>query len=222
MAQRPYIVGIAGGSASGKTSFLTDLREGFPNRSIGVLSQDNYYRPREHQLCDDQGEINFDLPTSIHREAFAGDLKRLMAGESIERQEYGFNNPEHTPQKVRVEPAPVIIMEGLFVFHYDEIRKLLDLKVYIDAREEVKLQRRILRDSLERGYSEETVRYQWQNHVMPSYNQFLRPHRDTADIIITNNTHYHKGLAVLKNHIAVILNRQKEQQPTSTAIRSDQ
>lgn len=210
MAEPPYIVGIAGGSASGKTSFLNELRETLPSGSISVISQDNYYLPKELQLCDEQGEVNFDLPGSIHREDFGKDLKKLISGQAVERSEYGFNNSGHAQKKVCVNPAPIIIMEGLFVFYYEEIRNLLDLKVYIDAREEVKLERRILRDALERGYNEDTVRYQWQNHVMPSYNKFLRPYRDTADIIITNNTHYRPGLEVLANHFHTILESVEE------------
>jgi len=205
MARKPYIVGIAGGSASGKTSFLSDLCANLPEGTISIISQDNYYLPKEKQLCDERGEINFDLPSSIHREEFARDLKQLIKGETISRKEYGFNNPEHEVEIVETHPSPIIVMEGLFVFYYEEIRELLDLKVYLDVRDEVKLQRRILRDALERGYSEETVRYQWQNHVMPSYNKFLRPYRDRADIIITNNTHYKTGLAVLNNHLQAIL-----------------
>lgn len=200
-----YIVGIAGGSASGKTSFLRDLEQGLPPGSTCVISQDNYYLPREEQQRDEQGEINFDLPSSIHREDFVRDLKKLLSGQTVSRMQYGFNNPDCAAQTVEIEPAPIIIMEGLFVFHYEEIREMLDLRVYIDAREEIKLKRRILRDALERGYNESTVRYQWQNHVMPAYNKFLRPYRDTADIIITNNTNYQKGLHVLNNHLLSVL-----------------
>lgn len=205
MAAKPYIVGIAGGSASGKTSFLRDLQDGLPAGSISILTQDNYYHPKEKQQCDEAGEINFDLPSSIQREQFAADLNQLLEGKPVERTEYGFNNPGHEAGTVVVQPAPIIVMEGLFVFYYEEIRKQLDLKVYIDVKEEVKLKRRILRDALERGYSEAAVRYQWQNHVMPSYKQFLRPFRDTADVIVTNNTNYNKGLTVLNNHLLTVL-----------------
>ena len=216
MTGRPYIVGIAGGSASGKTSFLRDLCNYFPAGSVSILSQDNYYLPRERQPCNESGEINFDLPSSIHREDFANDLQKLMSGQTVERSEYGFNNPEHHAKKVLIHPAPIIIMEGLFVFYYEEIRKLLDLKVYIEVREEVKLKRRILRDALERGYSESAVRHQWQNHVMPSYKKFLRPYRDTADIIITNNTHYQKGLLVLNNHLKAMLEERAAKLPAAS------
>lgn len=201
MTQRPYIVGIAGGSASGKTSFLKALRKRMPENSISIVSQDNYYKPFESQEKDSNGEVNFDLPTAICRESFHKDLQALMTGKCVRVKEYTFNNPEKTPCEIELAPAPIIVMEGLFIFHYDEIRSFLDLKVYIDAKEHIKLKRRIQRDSAERGYPEKTVRYQWKEHVSPSFRKFLRPYRDNSDIIITNNVRFDKGLEVLINHL---------------------
>lgn len=200
-----YVLGIAGGSASGKTSFLRELEKTMPEGSICIVSQDNYYRPKEEQLRDAQGEVNYDLPTSIDRDAFHRDVLALIAGESITKQEYTFNNPNAKPRTVTVHPSAIIVVEGLFVFHYKEIRDLLDLRVYLDVREEIKLQRRIQRDALERGYSESTVRYQWNNHVLPSYKKFLKPYRDEAHLVITNNITYDKGLQVLCNHLHYLL-----------------
>jgi len=205
MKSKFYIVGIAGGSASGKTSFLKNLKNSLPEGSVSIISQDNYYLPKESQLVDEQGEINFDLPTSINRQEFFEDLKKLISGETIERKEYGFNVGNIESTMVSIKPAPIIIMEGLFVFHYEEIRELLDLKVYIDVRDDIKLERRILRDAIERGYNEHSVRYQWDNHVLPSYKKFLRPYRDSSDIIITNNISFNKGCEVLVNHLKVKL-----------------
>ncbi|MDA9563415.1 uridine-cytidine kinase [Flavobacteriales bacterium] len=205
MSWEPYIIGIAGGSASGKTSFLKDLKQKMPKGSVCIISQDNYYKPIAEQQKDENGEINFDLPNSIDRDRFYDDLKKLKLGESIKIKEYTFNNTGKVPGHLIVKPSPVIVMEGLFIFHYEEIRKSLDLRVYIDAHESVKLERRIKRDSEERGYPEDTVRYQWDNHVMPSYKKFLRPYRDDCHIIVTNNSHYTKGLNVLTNHLRYIL-----------------
>ena len=206
MSQRPYIVGISGGSASGKTSFLKHLSEALPSGNLCIVSQDNYYRPKDQQLRDENGQINFDLPTSIDRAAFHADMQRLMRGESIRIKEYTFNNASREPREIEMQPAPLLIMEGLFIFHYTEIREALDLKVYIDARDEVKLERRLKRDRDERGYEHDVVLYQWNNHVMPSYMQFLRPYRDEADIIVTNNSSYDRGLEVLKNHLLSLIN----------------
>jgi uridine kinase len=200
-----YVVGIAGGSASGKTSFLRQLQESMPEGSLCVVSQDNYYKPQDQQTCDSKGEVNYDLPTSIDRELFCHDVRELIMGRSIQKQEYTFNNPLHSPKTITILPAPIIVVEGLFVFHYKEIRALLDLRVYLDVREDIKLQRRILRDAEERGYSEQTVRYQWDNHVLPSFKKFLKPYRDEAHLIITNNITYDKGLLVLCNHLRYLL-----------------
>jgi uridine kinase len=205
MSQRPYIVGISGGSASGKTSFLKHLSEALPAGNLCIVSQDNYYRPKDQQLRDENGQINFDLPTSIDRQAFHADMQRLMRGESIRIKEYTFNNASREAQEVEMHPAQILVMEGLFIFHYAEIRDELDLKVYIDARDEIKLERRLKRDRDERGYEHDVVLYQWNNHVMPSYMQFLRPYRDEADIIVTNNSSYDLGLDVLKNHLAMVI-----------------
>jgi uridine kinase len=204
MSVKPYIVGISGGSASGKTSFLRNLVEQLPSGQLCIVSQDNYYRPKELQLKDENGQINFDLPTSIDRIAFFNDMQRLAKGDTISLMEYTFNNVGRAANEIVIKPAPIIVMEGLFVFHYEEIREALDLKVYIDAREEVKLERRLKRDRDERGYDHETVIYQWNNHVMPSYQKYLRPYRDEADVIVTNNLNYDKGLQVLCNHLRTV------------------
>jgi uridine kinase len=202
---QPYIVGIAGGSASGKTSFLKRLQENIGVESLAIVSQDNYYLPKEEQFTDDNGEINFDLPTSIDKQQFFSDVVALVSGKSIQIEEYSFNNPEQESTSITIEPSPIIVVEGLFVFHYPHIRELLDLRVYIDVREDIKLNRRIKRDGSERGYNEAIVRYQWENHVMPSFKKFLKPYRDDSHVIITNNITYDKGLEVLCDHLKMLL-----------------
>lgn len=208
MADKHYVVGIAGGSASGKTSFLKKLKENLPKGSVSIISQDNYYKPQEQQLLDDNGKVNYDLPTSIDKDAFLADLNTLLNGSSINIVEYCFNNRDAIPQKIKVNPAKILVVEGLFVFHYPEIRNLLNLRVYLDVREEIKLKRRIKRDRDERGYPEAVVRYQWENHVMPSYKKFLKPYRDDSHIIVTNNITFDKGLGVLTDHLRYRLEKE--------------
>lgn len=196
-----YLVGIAGGSASGKTSILNALKRDFEPGQISVISQDNYYLDRSLQAKDYRGEVNFDLPSAIDRDAFAQDVIKLLGGIGISRKEYTFNNPGVKPRIITIDPAPVIIIEGLFVFHFHELADKLDLKVYIDARDDIKLERRLKRDAEERGYPETDVRYRWENHVVPCYRNYLRPYRDHCDIIIANNGSYLKGLEVLVSHL---------------------
>lgn len=218
MGKQHYVVGIAGGSASGKTSFLNRLKENLPDGSVSIISQDNYYKPRSEQEMDENGEVNFDLPTSIDKDAFFRDIKLLMEGSSISFKEYTFNNLEREPKTIVIESAPILVVEGLFVFHYPEIRHLLDLRVYLDVREDLKLARRIKRDRDERGYPESVVRYQWENHVMPSFKKFLKPYRDDSHIIITNNITFGKGLAVLTDHLTYRLEKELTRDSTSEGL----
>lgn len=196
-----YLVGIAGGSASGKTSFLKALKAKFAPDELAVISQDNYYFEKQLQARDELGAINFDLPGAIDRSALYDDMRELAVGKKVVRPEYTFNNDAAVATMVEVAPAPIIVIEGLFVFHFTELAGMLDLRVYIDALDEIKLQRRLKRDAEERGYPESDVRYRWENHVMPCYRSYLKPYREHADIIITNNRSFNKGLDVLVNHL---------------------
>ncbi len=193
----PYLVGITGGSASGKTTFLRRLLAAFPERDICLLSQDNYYYPRQDQIRDAQGVENFDLPGSIDSAAYAADVRHLRDGEEVRRLEYTFNNPAAQPAELLFRPAPIVVVEGIFVFHFQEIAKLLDLKVFIDAQEHVKLHRRIVRDRDERGYDLTDVLYRYTHHVAPTFEKFIKPYKNEADLIIPNNQHFEKGLEVL-------------------------
>lgn len=200
-----YLVGIAGGSASGKSSILKELLSHFDPEDISFVTQDNYYLDRLKQVVDENGEVNFDLPTAIDREALVNDVESLLKGETVVRKEYTFNNPKVIPEYITVKPAKIVIVEGLFVFHFSELAQRLDLRVYIDARDDVKLLRRLKRDASERGYSESDVRYRWENHVKPCYKSYLRPYRDHCDLVLTNNVHYIKGLNVLVNHLKTLV-----------------
>lgn len=195
--QQPFIVGITGGSASGKTTFLRRLLASFPEEEICLISQDNYYHPRETQLVDAQGVTNFDLPSSIDSAAYAADVLNISQGREVRRLEYVFNNPDIQPAELVFRPAPIVVVEGIFVFHFEEVARLLDLKVFIDAQEHVKVLRRIVRDRDERGYDLEDVLYRYVNHVAPTYDKYIKPYKNDADIIIPNNSRFDNGLEVL-------------------------
>jgi len=194
---KPFLIGITGGSGSGKTTFIRKLRERFPPDDLCIVSQDDYYLPREAQHTDHRGEKNFDLPKSFDKKAFRRDLELLLNGEPVTRQEYTFNNPEAEPRSLTFQPAPIMIVEGLFVFHYKKIAPLFDLKVFINAKENLKVIRRIYRDQVERNYPIQDVLYKYEHHVLPAYEQYIQPYREDADIIINNNENFDKGLEVL-------------------------
>lgn len=196
-----YLVGVAGGSGSGKTSLVRALRDSLPTGVVSVVSQDDYYFPIGQQHTDPNGRVNFDLPTAIDLDTMAADLRQLVNGESIFRPEYTFNNDALEPRWIEVKPAPIVLVEGLFVLHHAPTRELFDLRVFIEVSEESQLQRRLKRDSMERGYGEEEVRYQWDNHVLPAYRNFLLPHRHHCDLHVVNEAGFQRALNVLRNHL---------------------
>lgn len=195
--KKPFTIGITGGSGSGKTYFLQELSGSFKPGEISLISQDHYYHPREQQLVDENGVKNFDLPTSIDREAFHRDVVKLKSGENVIKQEYTFNNPLVAPKELEFLAAPILVVEGLFVQYFEEIEKELDLKIFIEAKDHVKLGRRIRRDQTERGYDLDDVLYRYQYHVMPTYENLIEPLKHKADLIIPNNANFKRALEVL-------------------------
>ncbi len=186
----PFIIGIAGGSGSGKTFFLKCFLEHFTDDEVCLVSQDDYYIPVAHNMTAEENKLyNFDLPDTVDHQHFREDISKLVNNESISKREYTFNNPNAIPKLLEIKPAPILIVEGLFILHFREIAKLLNLKIFIEADEEIALARRLKRDLIERGYSEDDVMYRWVNHVMPGYEKFLLPYKGECDQIITNNTH---------------------------------
>ena len=205
--EKPIVVGITGGSGSGKTFFLRNLIAAFDKDEICLVSQDNYYKPRNKQPLDAKGITNFDTPDSIDFEEYLNDLVALKSGKKIQRLEYTFNNPSHLAAMLTFYPAPIIVVEGIFAFYLPQISALIDLKIFIDAEEHVKLKRRIVRDKIERGYELEDVLYRYENHVAPTYEKYIKPFKSEADIVIPNNRHFDKGLSVLIGYLKNVLQK---------------
>lgn len=195
--KKPFTIGITGGSGSGKTFFLKNLESRFTSDELCLISQDHYYHPREMQQHDERGIKNFDLPESIDHKQFQLDIQTLKRGEVLKKKEYTFNNPNVTPKILEFKPAPVIIVEGLFVQYFPDIERELDLKIFIEAKDHVKLTRRIKRDNEERGYDLEDVLYRYENHVMPVYETLIKPLKHRADIVIPNNSNFNRALDFL-------------------------
>jgi uridine kinase len=198
----PFVIGMAGGSASGKTFILNHLSQRFPPESLAILSMDNYYHPLENQQPDGNGAVNFDIPAAVDFSGLYNDLHLLLSGRSVSRMEYTFNTQGAIPQPITVLSAPVILVEGIFIFYDENIKASLDLKVFLDSRDDIKLLRRLQRDEKERGISREEALYQWEHHVYPGYKKYLLPYKDEADIILTNNGNCEKAVEVLQAFIA--------------------
>ncbi len=202
MSNKPFLIGICGGSGSGKTTFIDTLRKDFSERKVSLISQDDYYLPKDQQVRDENGTINFDLPSCIDSDAFYNDLKKLLGGSTVQKEEYTFNNKSKTPTIKTFYPTEIILVEGLFIFHFPEIAKLLDLKIFLDAKENLKLIRRIKRDRIERNYPLDDVLYRYEHHVLPSFDQYLKPYKDSCDLIINNNTNFNAGLGVIRGFLS--------------------
>lgn len=188
MSIKPFVIGIAGGSGSGKTFFLKCFLNHFTENEVCLVSQDDYYIPVGTLTQEENKHYNFDLPTTINNEQFVTDIRKLIDGEIVYKKEYTFNNPDAVPRMLEIKPAPILIVEGLFILHFSEISSLLDMKIFIDTDDEIAFQRRVKRDFLERGYSEEDVTYKWVNHVAPAYKEFLLPYKPECHKIVINNT----------------------------------
>jgi len=200
---RPYIMGIAGGSGSGKTFFLKCFLEHFSADEVSLVSQDDYYFPVAHNMTKEENKhYNFDLPSTIDYDHFEADIERLMTGNAVVKKEYTFNNPDAIPKMLEIKPAPIIIVEGLFILHFKKIAETLDLKIFIEADHDIALQRRLKRDLVERGYSHDDAMFKWVNHVVPAYKEFLLPYRDECDKIIVNNSHKAEDIICITEEIS--------------------
>lgn len=208
---KPYVVGVTGGSGSGKTTFVRRLAERLGDGAT-VFKQDDYYRPQDEQARDERGVHNFDLPASIDSAAMAAEVGRVLAGETVTREEYLFetvyregasgSTGREAPGLLRLAPAPVIVIEGLFVLHEPALRALMDLTVFVDATDVAKLTRRIKRDRVERDLPLEDVLYRYEAHVLPAYEAYVKPHRRVAHVIVNNGAEgFDRGLDLLAGYL---------------------
>jgi uridine kinase len=181
------IIGICGGSGSGKTTLLNKLKAEFKDLEPSIISLDNYYLPIEQQEKDENGKVNFDLPTALDRQKISTDLSKVINGETIKIKEYHFNSPPDLISYITIHPSEIMIIEGLFILHYEEIRKLLEITIFVQLDPEIQLQRRILRDSQTRGYSMDEILYQWENHVLPCYENYIQPYQPHANYFFRND-----------------------------------
>lgn len=199
LKDRTLVIGVTGRSGSGKTSFVRNLKTHY-DRQVSVHTMDNYYEKRCNQVQDEKGFINFDLPTSFYRDQFCNDLKRLINKEQIEIPLYDYITEQQT-DTVIVDPAPIVIVEGLFIYHYQEIKEDFDIKVMVQLDLEHAYARRLKRDLAERGYSKEETEHRYFKHVEPSYQEFIAPYISEMDLLVDNTINLAAGEQVLKNKI---------------------
>lgn len=178
------IIGIAGGSGSGKTTVVKELIKQLPNNSVSVISQDAYYYDNGHLSPEEKLHINFDHPDAIEWSLMIEHLDRLKKGETIPMPIYTYVTCARSEEVVHVEPTEVIIVEGILVLNNEELRKRMDIKVFVDTDSDERLMRIIHRDIAERGRTWEAVLRHYQTYVKPMHQQFIEPTKRYADIIL--------------------------------------
>ena len=177
------VIGICGGTGSGKTTVSEKIREPLRDRVI-YLQHDYYYRDLTHLSLDDRRKVNYDHPDSLETSLLIEHLKALKAGQAIDRPDYDFTVHNRRSQTVRVEPKPVIVVEGILIFESAELRSLMDLKVFVDTDADMRFIRRLRRDIVERGRTAHSVMDQYLATVRPMHLEFVEPSKRYADIII--------------------------------------
>jgi len=203
MNKKPYLIGISGGSGSGKTFFLNSFLNHFNPSDVCLISQDDYYIPAGDLTPEENKLYNFDIPSSFDEEHFTSDIQKILNGETIYKKEYTFNNKQAgDPKILEIKSAPIIVLEGLFVLHFQKIAELIDMKIFIDSDANIALKRRLKRDLEERGWDIDNVMYKWTNHILPAYQTYLRPYRDTADKVIVNNTNVPDDILLITEEIS--------------------
>jgi uridine kinase len=196
------IIGIAGGTGSGKTTVVNQILNQLPNDEVCVISQDSYYKATDDLSYDERTKINFDHPKSIDFELLVNDLKNLKKGKIIEQPVYSFVTHNRTQDTIKTHPKKVIIVEGILIFNNLDLRDLCDIKIFVHADADERLIRRLKRDIQERGRDIDEVLDRYQNTLKPMHNQFIEPTKNFADMIIPNDRYNTVAIDIVKTVIA--------------------
>ena len=181
------IIGIAGGTGSGKTTVVDQIVEELPLNEVCVISQDSYYKDTSHLNFQDREDINFDHPKAIDFKLLIEHLTKLRKGKTIEQPVYSFVDHNRTGETITTPPKKVIIVEGILIFTNPKVRELFDINIYVHADSYERLIRRLKRDMAERGRTLNEVLNRYQNTLKPMHQQFIEPTKEYADIIIPTN-----------------------------------
>lgn len=195
------VIGIAGGTGSGKTTVVKKIVDLMSEKEVVVIPQDSYYKDSGHLPLEERLELNFDHPESIDVDLLVKDIKTLKKGIPIEQPIYSYLTCTRAKETVHIEPKPIVILEGILIFCYPELRKQMDIKVFVDAEADDRLSRVICRDIVERGRSVEKVLERYDKTVKPMHLQFIEPTKRYADIIIPQGGHNEVGIDVLRKFI---------------------
>jgi len=203
------IIGIAGGTGSGKTTVVNMIVDQLQHKEVSVISQDSYYRDTSHLTYDERTKINFDHPQSIDFDLLVKHLKTLREGKSIEQPIYSFVKHNRTGETITTSPKSVMIVEGILLLTNPELRDLFDIKIYVHTDSDERLIRRVKRDIHERGRDIQEVLDRYQNTLKPMHQQFIEPSKEFADIIIPYNRHNFVAVDIVQKIIRQQLKEEK-------------
>ncbi len=203
------ILGIAGGSGSGKTTVVKKIIRALPNSSVSVISQDAYYRDNGHLTAEERKKINFDHPSSIEFDLLINHIDRLRKGETIQMPIYSYVSCARSKETIPVKPTKVVIVEGILVLTNAQLRNRMDIKIYVDTDGDDRLMRIIQRDIEERGRSFLDVLKHYEHFVKPMHLQFIDPTKRFADIIIPQGGANQVAIDIVASRIRMNLNEEK-------------
>lgn len=203
--KRPIVIGVTGGSGSGKTTVSRTIFEKFSDLSILLLEQDYYYKDQSHLPFEERLKTNYDHPFAFDNDRFISDLESLIAYNSIDQPVYDYAKHTRSDQTIHREPKEVIIVEGILILEDERLRELMDIKVYVDTDDDIRIIRRIKRDIEERGRTLDSVIHQYLSVVKPMHHQFVEPTKKFADIIIPEGGKNQVAIDLMTTKIASIL-----------------
>lgn len=201
----PVIIGLAGGTGSGKTTVAVDVKSRFSAKNVLILPHDSYYRDRSDLPFDEREKLNYDHPSAFENELLVEHLRKLRNWEPIDRPIYDYETHSRSEQTLKEKPAEIILLEGILVLESEQIRSLMDIKIYIDADSDERFIRRLLRDMKERNRSADSVIEQYVATVRPMHLQFVEPSKRYADIIIPEGGHNVVAIDLLTTKIRDVL-----------------
>lgn len=201
------VIGVAGGTGSGKSTLVKRLQEAFRSDDVATLCHDYYYKAHSELSYEERTKLNYDHPDAFDTDMLVEHLRALKSCQTIERPVYSFVEHNRTSELVRVKPSKVIIIDGILIFENKELRDLMDIKVFVDTDADLRLARRILRDVRERGRSMESVISQYTTTVKPMHEEFVEPSKKYADVIIPEGGFNSVAVQMLIQNIRSIVER---------------